>query len=154
MAFFIRFSAAPVGAVGPLLPRLHEGNGILTLQVGLVRAQPLGLNVDAVVIFDMQSDGGVDWIEILHRQPSHLRPATVWARPRERYWRMFLEPSSKETVERDAEVTIDRSGLTVTYRFDEGDPDARYLVGPGAEALVAAGNRLIGISVDLTPFAP
>lgn len=151
MTFFIRCRTAPVGPEGPLFLHLTQDTRILNLHIGLLRPQPLGLNLDGTLIIDMQPDGGVDGIEIL-RRPDKLRTATQVARPTERYWRIFLEASSKELVEREANVAVKQSGLQVTYLFDERTVDSTYLIGPGVHALVAK-NNFVGLSVDLTPFA-
>jgi hypothetical protein len=145
----VRCRTAPVGQFGALHIRYDQSIRILVLQVDATLKYPKGLNIDALMIFDMQEDGGVDAVEILQPLGDDLVTGYVLPRPWEKYWRLFLEPEDKETVERNAILRMERNDSVATLRFVEGTVDSRYLIGPGVTALVGA-NDLYGISIDLT----
>jgi hypothetical protein len=145
----VRCRTAPVGQFGALHLRYDQSIRILMLQVDASLTYPKGLNIDALMIFDMQEDGGVDAVEISQPLGDDLVTGYVFPRPRERYWRLFLEPEDKKYVERNAILRMERNDNVATLRFVEGTADSRYLIGPGVTALVGA-NNLYGISIDLT----
>lgn len=122
------------------------------LQVPVARSCPKGLNIDGLMVFDMQQDGGVDGIEILQPLGPDLVSGTVPPRAGERYWRLFLQPSDKDAVERNAELVMERSERAATLRIADGDVDARYLIGPCVTALVGT-NELRGLTIDLSAFS-
>ena len=150
-AFRIKCRTAPVGEVGPLIPRLDQSIPVLTLHILELRRCPKGLNIDGSLTFDMQSDGGVDGVEILFPLGSGLNSGTGHARPGEKYWRLFLEPNRKDVSEPEVELLMERIEDQVTFRFVRGDIDSKYLIGPGVTALVGD-NELKGLSVELLPF--
>lgn len=150
-AAYIKCRTAPVGEVGPLIPRLDQSIRILSAHILDHRSCPNGLNIDGLMIFDMQMDGGLDGIEILQPLGPDLRSTTVPPRPAERYWRLFLEPSNKGLIERDSELVMERGDGTVTLRIASGHLDSRYLIGPCITALVGA-NELRGLAIDITCF--
>lgn len=147
----IRCRTAPVGEVGPLIPRLDQSIRILALHIADLRSCPKGLNIDGLMVFDMQMDGGVDGIEIIQPLGADLISATLPPRPAERYWRLFLEPSDKRLVERDSELALERDDRSAILRIASGDVDSKYLVGPSVTALVGA-NELRGLAIDLNSF--
>jgi hypothetical protein len=104
-----------------------------------------------LMVFHMQPDGGVDGIEILHPLGNDLRSGSILPRPQERYWRLFLEPSDKGLIERNAELTVERVEGAAILRIAPGDVDSRYLIGPNVAALVGA-NELLGLAIDLGAF--
>jgi hypothetical protein len=140
-----------VGEIGPLIPRFDQSAGILVLHIADLRSCPKGLNIDGLMIFDMQIDGGVDGIEILQSLGASLATATKPPRPSEKYWRLFLEPIDQRRVEQDSELVLERDEHFATLRVAPGEADSRYLVGPGVVALVGS-NMLLGLVIDLRGF--
>lgn len=150
-AWRIKCRTAPVGEEGPLIPRYWQDVRILDLHIFERRGADTSLNLDGLIIIDMQLDGGVEGIEILYPLGVDLVSTTLRPRERERYWRLFLAPSDKDLIQQEAIVTGERIGSTATLRFATGDVDSRYLVGPGARALVGA-NELRGLEFNLAEF--
>jgi hypothetical protein len=95
--FHIKCRTGPVGDVGPLVLRIEED--IISATIAPTRGSPRGLNVDGYVIFDMQSDGGLDGIELLCPLGLDLTSSRAFPRPQETYWRLFLDPSRKDIIE-------------------------------------------------------
>ncbi len=137
---------APAGRIGPLIPRLEQSIRILVLQVELRREWPRGLNVDGLLVFDMQADGGVDSIEILHPVGACFRSGVIRPRRNEKYWRLFLDESASA-----GKLQVNRTGAEVMFWFEECEVDSKYLIGPNTQALVRK-NVLVGLSVDLEPL--
>lgn len=151
--FHIRCRTAPCGEHGPLLPSVVEGINILMLHTTEPVSCPAGFTIDGLFTFDMQVDGGLDAVEIF--LPTGIHPTArsdfnaglIPARPREKYWRLFLEPSGEGAE--SFEVGFEREGGILTFPFGPSEIDAKYLVGPGVTALVGS-NELRGFRVDLT----
>ena len=60
--FYIKCHTGPVGEEGPLVLKLNS-IPIISAIIAPQRGSPRGLNINSLVIFDMQPDGGVDGIE-------------------------------------------------------------------------------------------
>ena len=146
--FHIQCRVEPVGEEGPLVLRLEDQIEIISATIAPTRGSPRGLNIDALVIFDMQADGGVDGIEILCISGIDLSFRSEAPRLKEKFWRLFLDPSGKDVGEPDVKVVMQRRGNTFTVRFLNGAVDSKYLLGPGVTALVGA-NELLGLSIDM-----
>lgn len=134
---------------GPLLVRLDSS--ILSFHIQFPRPCPKGLNIDHTMLFDMQADGGVDGVEIFVSPDYGFKPNFVYDDLEESYWRLFLALGDFSAIEESGVVQWERAGNSAILRIDSGDVDARYLIGPGAMALVGA-NCLQGFEVDLLPF--
>jgi hypothetical protein len=146
--YSIKCRFGPVGDTGPLIPNLNLDVRILTLEApdpGYIRK---GLTIDHLMIFDMQEDGGVDVVEILHPLGPGLRERRIEPDPKEEYERLFLEPSDKDLVELHAQLEFERAGHLAIFRIAPGTVDKHHLIGPGVNALVG-NDELRGISVDL-----
>lgn len=146
----IKCRVAPIGEDGPLIAQHWHSLKILHLGVLLPHIAK-GLNLDGLIDIDMQSDGGVDGIEILQPLGGGLGSITVHPVDPKNYWRLFLEPSDKDVIEKNAIVKMERQQRIVTLRFAPGDIDAKYLIAPGTKALVGA-NEFRGLEIDLDEF--
>jgi len=149
--FHIKCRPGPVGDVGPLVLRIEHDIRIISATIAPMRVCPKGLSIDHLVIFDMQSDGGVDGIEILGLYGMDLTSRRAFPRLRERYRRLFLDPSGKEIMEPDVKVIMQRLDHFLDVRFMTGDVDTKYLLGPGITALVGA-NELLGLRIEMVDF--
>ena len=149
--FYIKCRTGPVGDVGPLVLRIEHDIGIISATIAPMRVCPKGLNIDGLVIFDMQSDGGVDGIELLCPLGIDLTSRRAFPRLQETYWRLFLDPSGKDVVEPDVKVVVQRLDHFLNVRFMTGDVDSKYLLGPGITALVGA-NELLGLRIEMVDF--
>jgi hypothetical protein len=147
--FHIKCRTGPVGDVGPLVLRIEED--IISATIAPTRGSPRGLNVDGYVIFDMQSDGGLDGIELLCPLGLDLTSSRAFPRPQETYWRLFLDPSRKDIIAPEVEVVFHRLDRFLNVRFKAGDVDSKYLLGPGVTALVGA-NELLGLRIEMVKF--
>ena len=148
--FNIKCRAEPVGEEGPLVLRLDD-DYFISAAIAPQRGSPRGLSIDHLVIFDMQPDGGVDGIEISHIFGIDYASRREAPRKGEKYYRLFLDPSGKETGEPDVKLVMQRRGDVLTIRFLNGAVDSKYLLGPGVTALVGA-NELLGLSIDMIDF--
>lgn len=152
--FSLKCRTAPVGSEGPLVPNLMRGGPAgrtLCLSVPSWRNYPKGFTIDGMMTFDMQDDGGVDQIEIYQRMGGALNSGVVKPRAGEKYRRLFLHPYGRTPAECDFQVAFKRVDNVAHFRFDEGEVDREYLLGPGVAALVA-GEALVGLTVDLRGF--
>lgn len=148
--FHIKCHTGPVGEEGPLVLRLDD-DFFISATIAPQRGSPRGLNIDALVIFDMQPDGGVDGIEISRILGIDFASRREAPRSREKYWRLFVDPSGKDVGEPDVKVVMQRRDNVLTVRFLNGAVDSKYLLGPGVTALVGA-NELLGLSIDMIDF--
>ncbi len=149
--FYIKYRAAPVGEEGPLVLRIEDDIRIISATIAPQRVSPKGLSVDGYVIFDMQSDGGVDGIEILCPFWTDLTSRRARPRLQEQFWRLFLNPSGKEINAPNVKVVMRRLGRFATIQFKIGDVNTKYLLGPGIMALVGA-NELLGLEIEMVKF--
>jgi hypothetical protein len=147
----IKCHTGPIGEEGPLVLRLEDDIRIISATIAPMGTPPRGLSIDHAVIFDMQPDGGVDGIEILCDLGIDLASRSEAPRRREKYCRLFLDPSGKEIFEPDVKVVMRRRDNVLTVRFLNGAVDSKYLLGPGVTALVGA-NELLGLSIDMVTF--
>ena len=149
--FYIKCRTGPIGELGPLVLRIEDDIRIISAAIAHSRGRPKGLSIDHLVIFDMQSDGGVDGIEIFC--PYEMRSVSRRAlpRPQETYWKLFLDPSAKEIMTPDVEVVMNRLDRFLNIRFKDGSVDAKYLLGPGVTALVGT-NELLGLRIEMVQF--
>jgi hypothetical protein len=99
----------------------------------------------------MQSDGGLDGIELLCPLGLDLTSSRAFPRPQETYWRLFLDPSRKDIIAPEVEVVFHRLDRFLNVRFKAGDVDSKYLLGPGVTALVGA-NELLGLRIEMVKF--
>lgn len=151
--FSIKCRAVPIAEDGPLIPRLAEPGWFMSLHINESRSCPKGLNIDSLLIFDMQADGGLDAIEILVRLDSALKPGHIFPRwDEEQYWRLFLEPSHEAIGEPDVSVSVEWADHVLTCRWSDLAADTSYLLGPGVTALVGGG-LLLAIQADLAGLA-
>jgi hypothetical protein len=149
--FHIKCRTGPLGGVGPLVLRIERDIRIISATIAPQRGSPKGLSIDHLVIFDMQSDGGVDGIEIFCPFGMDLTSRRAFPRPQETYRRLFLDPSGKEIMEPDVKVVMHRLDRFFTVRFKAGDVDSKFLLGPGITALVGA-NELLGLRIEMIKF--
>lgn len=147
----IKCRAAAVGDVGPLVLRIEDDARIISAAIAPPRGSPKGLSIDHQVIFDMQSDGGVDGIEILCPYEMDLSSRRAFPRLQETFWRLFLDPNKKEIMEPDVKFVRQRPDRFLNIQFKGGDVDAKYLLGPGVTALVGA-NELLGLRIEMVQF--
>lgn len=84
--FYIKCRTGPIGELGPLVLRIEDDIRIISAAIAHSRGCPKGLNVDGWVIFDMQSDGEVDGIEIFCPYEMDLTSRRALPRPQETYW--------------------------------------------------------------------
>lgn len=151
--FSIKCRAVLAAADGPLIPRLAEPGWFMNLHINESRSCPKGLNIDSLLIFDMQADGGLDAIEILVRLDSVLKPGYIVPRwGEEQYWRLFLEPSHDHVGAPDVSVSVEWVDHVLTCRWSDQAADTNYQLGPGVTALVGSG-RLLGIQTNLAGLA-
>lgn len=151
--FSIKCRAAPIDRDGPLIPRLTQAGWFMSLHINEVRGCPKGLNIDSLLIFDMQDDGGLDGIEIIQRIDPDIATGYVFPRwDEEEYWRLFLEPSHHDVGEPEVTVTMAWVDYVLTYRWSNRTVDKTYLLGPGVTAFVGAG-QLLGFQTDITSLA-
>lgn len=149
--FYIKCHTGPVGEERPLVLRIEDDIRIISATIAPQRGSPRGLSIDHLVIFDMQSDGGVDGIEILCPYEMDLTSRRAFPRLQETYWRLFLDPSGKYIMEPDVKLVMQRLDHFLNVRFKAGDVDSKYLLGPGIAALVGA-NELLGLRIDMVKF--
>lgn len=134
----------------PLIPRFAEAGWFVSLHVNNGAPCPKGLNIDSLLIFDMQADGGLDAIEIIARMDSVLEPGYIVPRwGEEQYWRLFLDPSREFVGEPDVVVSMEWADNILTCRWSDQTADTSFLLGPGIMALVGTG-QLLGFQTDLT----
>lgn len=148
--FHIKCHAGPVGEEGPLVLRLDD-DYFISAAIAPQLDSPRGLSIEHLVIFDMQPDGGVDGIEITRIFGIDYASRREAPRKREKYWRLFLDPSGKEVFEPDVKLVTQRRGDVLTIRFLNGAVDSKYLLGPGVTALVGA-NELLGLNIEMIDF--
>jgi hypothetical protein len=140
--FHIKCRTEPVREEGPLVLRIEDDISIISATIAPQRGSPRGLNIDALVIFDMQPDGGVDGIEILCVFGIDLSSRREAPRTQEKYWRLFLDPSMEDVSEPDVEVVMHRLDNFFIVRFKTGDVDSKYLLGPALRLSSAQMNCL------------
>jgi len=134
----------PTAEAGPLILRMEPEVGILSLHIGALGPCPKGINIDGMIMFDMQNDGGVDQIEIMYRLRNSIKSGTVFPSPHERYRRLRLSSDTSHFIG-GVEVTEGTQGIE--FRFAEGQADETCFVGPCTKALIYK-RRLIGLSLD------
>ena len=147
--FHIKCRIGPIGDTGPLVLRIEDD--FISAAIAPSRGCPKGLSIDHLVIFDMQSDGGVDGIEILCPYGMGSVSRRAIPRLRETHWRLFLDPSGKEILAPNVEVIMHRLDRFLNIRFKDGSVDAKYLLGPGVTALAGA-NELLGLRIEMVKF--
>lgn len=146
--FRIKCLTIPPGETGPLILRMEPEVGILSLHITWVRPCPKGINIDGMIMFDMQADGGLDQIEILYRVKTQIEPGVILPSPSERYWRLLLFPSHDSITEPDVTVEVIDNSNELKFLIRRDDIDSSFLIGPSTRALVRK-KELVGISIDL-----
>lgn len=147
--FNLKCTAVP-NQDGPLIPRFAEAGSFVSLHVNDGAPCPKSLNIDSLLIFDMQADGGLDAIEIIARMDTVLEPGYIFPRwGEERYWRLFLETNREFVGEPDIIVSMEWADHILTCRWTDQAADTKYLLGPGITAFVGRG-QLLGFQTDLS----
>lgn len=149
--FHIKCHTGPIGEEGPLVLRLEDDIRIISATIAPMGTPPRGLSIDHAVIFDMQPDGGLDGIEIFCDLGIDLASRREAPRRREKYCRLFLNPSGNEIFDPGVKVVMQRRDNVLTVRFLNGAVDSKYLLGPGVAALVGA-NELLGLKIEMVKF--
>jgi hypothetical protein len=151
--FAIDCRIVPLGDNDPLILSVDSAAGILSVATPLPRPCPKGLNIDGLIAFDMQEDGGLDQIEILYKVPARYGPRRKTPFPAgEKYSRILLHPNRTAVYGPDVTPTVTLQEGLLRLIIKNGTPDGRHKIGPGTVVLLLK-NRLIGIEIDLSPFA-
>lgn len=151
--FAIDCRVVPLEDSDPLILFPDPGAGILSAETPLPRPCPKGLNIDGLIVFDMQEDGGLDGIEIFYKLPTRYRSKRKRPFPfGEKYCRIILHPNRTGVYGPDVTPIVTWQRDILRFIIKNETPDERCKIGPDVVALLSK-SKLIGIEIDLSSFA-
>lgn len=150
--FSIDCRVVPLGENDPLFLFVHSEVGVLSVSTPIPRPCPKGLNIDGLLVFDLQEDGGLDAIEVLYKLPARYRSKAKRTFPlSEKYHRILLDPSRMHVGGPEVAPILTMLEDILTISIQNGVVDGRYKIGPETVVLLMKG-KLIGIEIDLSSF--